>query len=223
MSRFDVVIPTYNRVEKLKKCLASLRNQTFQDFNVFVVADNNCEATRKAYGKDDLGDVGIIFNQKCKKAPRIWNSFLRDNPNRSICFICDDVELDGNCFEELLKIDNLDDKLIGFNQKNLEVGCKAAMGFVGTKFADRFNERQVWCPDYDNMHVDGELIDSAVHFGAFFYAPQCRLVHHHPVTDVRLFDETHNKTREHAQQDAETRLFRQKKGLIWGRDYERLR
>lgn len=200
MSRFDVVIPTLNRKAKLEKCLESIKKQTFKDFSLFVIEDT-----------------------KREKAPKIWNNHLKSNPTRSMVFLCDDTELDCNCFEELVKINDIDNKLVGFNQKNLALSCKAAMGFVGTKFADRFINRQVWCPDYDNMHVDGELIDSAVHFGAFFFATQCKLVHHHPVTDVRLFDETHNKTREHAQQDAETRLFRQKKGLIWGRDYERLR
>lgn len=200
MSRFDVVIPTLNRKDKLAKCLESVRKQTFQDFTVYTYEDVNHE-----------------------KAPRIWNRHLKYHPTHSMVFLCDDIELDCDCFERLLEIKDLDDKLVGFNQKNLETFCKAAMGWVGTRFADRFKNREVWCPDYDNMHVDGELIESAEHFGAFLYAPQCRLVHHHPVTDVKLFDDTHNKTREHAQRDAETRMMRKNRGLVWGRSYERLR
>jgi len=199
MSRFDVVIPTLNRKDKLALCKESIRKQTFQDFSLYVYEDINHE-----------------------KAPRIWNRHLRCNPSRSIVFLCDDIELDRECFQRLLEVEDLDEKLVGFKQRNLATSCKAAMGFVGTKFADRFINRQVWCPDYDNMNVDGELIESAEHFGAFVFADKCTLVHHHPVSDTKYFDETHNITREHAAEDMLTRHERKKRGYVWGKDFRRL-
>ena len=60
------------------------------------------------------------------KKPRIWNRHLKYHP-LILWFPCDDIELDCDCFERLLEIKDLDDKLVGFNQKNLETFCKAAM------------------------------------------------------------------------------------------------
>jgi hypothetical protein len=198
MSKFDVVIPTLNRPEKLALCKESIRKQTFQDFTIYIYEDINNE-----------------------KAPRIWNRHLNFYPTHSIVFICDDVELDADCFERLLEIDNLEDKLVGFNQKNITDGCQAAMGWCGSLFADRFPNRQVWCPDYDNMHVDGELREGAEALGCFLFASQCKLTHHHPITDVKYFDSTHDKTREHSSEDRATRALRKKKGLTWGLSFER--
>lgn len=54
MPLVSVVIPVYNRAELLKRALASLKQQTFQDFEVVVVDDHSTEAVAaqlKSVGK----------------------------------------------------------------------------------------------------------------------------------------------------------------------------
>ena len=40
MSKIDIIIPTYNRAKYLKIAIDSVLNQTFKDFNLFVL--DNC-------------------------------------------------------------------------------------------------------------------------------------------------------------------------------------
>ncbi|WP_157962693.1 glycosyltransferase family 2 protein [Chitinophaga deserti] len=44
--KFTVIIPTYNRADKLKNCLKSLENQTFKDFEVVVADDGSTDHTK---------------------------------------------------------------------------------------------------------------------------------------------------------------------------------
>lgn len=45
MSKFSVIIPTYNRSNALERCLDSLVNQTFKDFEVVVCDDGSVDDT----------------------------------------------------------------------------------------------------------------------------------------------------------------------------------
>ncbi|MGE9312039.1 glycosyltransferase family 2 protein [Niabella sp. CJ426] len=45
MLLFDIVIPTYNNLEELKRCLYSLEKQTLRNFKVWVVVDGSTDGT----------------------------------------------------------------------------------------------------------------------------------------------------------------------------------
>jgi glycosyltransferase involved in cell wall biosynthesis len=45
MLLFDIVIPTYNNLEELKRCLESLEKQTLRNFKVWVVVDGSTDGT----------------------------------------------------------------------------------------------------------------------------------------------------------------------------------
>ncbi|HOP50059.1 MAG TPA: glycosyltransferase [Ignavibacteriales bacterium] len=45
MPKITIVIPTYNNLEELKKCLESLSKQTIKDFNVYICIDGSTDGT----------------------------------------------------------------------------------------------------------------------------------------------------------------------------------
>jgi hypothetical protein len=204
-------------VRKLKRCLKSLEAQTFKDFSVTVVADNGCVETKKAWGCGEFGEVGIICNEQARLPIRIWNSYLKDHPTCNLVYICDDVELMPDCLEKAMA-HFAEDKLIGFKQiiKNVEGMCEAAMGIIGSKFADRFKDRQVFCPHYFNMSVDGELLDCAKYLGNFHFAEDAVLTHYHPGYYKEEEDSTHAIVRKRQQEDKKLRRERAEIKLIWG-------
>jgi len=51
MPQFSIVIPTYNRAKALERCLESLCEQTFKDFEVLVCDDGSKDATSEVIGK----------------------------------------------------------------------------------------------------------------------------------------------------------------------------
>ena len=51
--RFSVIIPAYNAADHIRKCLDSVRQQTFKDYEIIVVCDScedNTEEIAKEYG-----------------------------------------------------------------------------------------------------------------------------------------------------------------------------
>jgi glycosyltransferase involved in cell wall biosynthesis len=61
---FSVIIPTYNRAEKLKRCLESLLVQTFKNFEIIVCDDGS---------KDSSAEVVEAFREKGLKIEYIFN------------------------------------------------------------------------------------------------------------------------------------------------------
>lgn len=59
--KVSVIIPFYNEEEYLKKCLESLKNQSFQDFEVIVIDDGSTDETVKKIKQ--LNNL-TIFSQK---------------------------------------------------------------------------------------------------------------------------------------------------------------
>jgi len=57
MPKISVIIPAYNAQEFIDKCLASIENQTFNDFEVVIIndgsEDNTLEIINKYVGKDE--------------------------------------------------------------------------------------------------------------------------------------------------------------------------
>jgi glycosyltransferase involved in cell wall biosynthesis len=45
MSAIDVIIPTYNNIEELKKCMQGFYNQTFTDFRLLICIDGSTDHT----------------------------------------------------------------------------------------------------------------------------------------------------------------------------------
>jgi glycosyltransferase involved in cell wall biosynthesis len=51
MPRVSVIIPTYNRAEKVVRAVSSVLNQTFSDFEVIVIDDGSVDGTEKAVSR----------------------------------------------------------------------------------------------------------------------------------------------------------------------------
>ena len=51
MPKVSVIIPTYNRAEKVVRAISSVLNQTFSDFEVIVIDDGSDDGTEKAVAR----------------------------------------------------------------------------------------------------------------------------------------------------------------------------
>ena len=62
--KISVVVPTYNRLELLKRCLASILSQTFKDYEIIIVNDGSEDGT-EGFLKKLSGNQRIIsINQE---------------------------------------------------------------------------------------------------------------------------------------------------------------
>ena len=85
---FTVIIPTYNRVDKLPVCLDSALSQTFTNFEIVIIDDGSTDNTDKMI-LENYNDSRIYYfwqkgsgspanprNQGIRKARGVWVSFL---------------------------------------------------------------------------------------------------------------------------------------------------
>ena len=84
---FSVVIPTFNHAEFLKRALASVINQVYQNFEIIIVDNNSEDHTEEVisnfddnrislYKIDNQGVIGLSRNLGIKKSKGDWIAFL---------------------------------------------------------------------------------------------------------------------------------------------------
>ena len=61
MSEISVIIPVYNSEKYLKKCLDSLLNQTFKNFEIICVNDGSVDISLKILEEYKLKDNRIVL------------------------------------------------------------------------------------------------------------------------------------------------------------------
>lgn len=67
MIKFSIVVPCYNHFEKMEKCLKSLENQTFKDFEIIFVDDKSQDDLLERltdYKKNSKLNMTILENKK---------------------------------------------------------------------------------------------------------------------------------------------------------------
>lgn len=62
MTQFSIVIPTFNRANRLQACLDSILQQTFSDFEIIVVDDGSTDDTQQVV--ENTGDSRITYHYK---------------------------------------------------------------------------------------------------------------------------------------------------------------
>ena len=98
---FSVIIPAYNSEKYITRGLQSIRNQSFQDFQLIVVCDScydNTESIAKDYGAEtatvSYGCDGLTRDHGMRMATGQWILFMDD----------DDWYLHEYCFKQLSEV-----------------------------------------------------------------------------------------------------------------------
>ncbi|HTW96364.1 MAG TPA: glycosyltransferase family A protein [Candidatus Methylomirabilis sp.] len=103
----SIIIPVYNQDKKLAKCLTSILEQSFRDFEIIIVNDGS---------SDQTAEVIAEFSAKCAKAGIKYLAFEQENRgapaarNRGraaasgdFLFFCDaDEVLNKSCLEKMI-------------------------------------------------------------------------------------------------------------------------
>ena len=115
MPEISVIVPTFKTAKYLPKCLDSILNQTFQDFEIIIVSDGPNEDHKIAdeYAKKDnrikvLKDIG-------KGLGGARNAALEIAKGEYISFVDSDDWIEPETFEKTLKVFTDDIDLVVFN------------------------------------------------------------------------------------------------------------
>ena len=224
----DIVIPSLNRIAKLDTCLNSLfLADGLDQATVWIYLSDATEYQHYwSYFEFAKGKVNIIYLPEYK-VPEFWNGHLKEMTADAMMCCNDDCEFHKdtitNVIQEFSKMFPDNDGIMGCMQSNAidDQGFRGAFPVIGRKFADRFPDRKVWCPDYYRLHADEELMLFAKSLGKFAFSEKCKIVHWHPAFGG-VIDTTHLKVREYREYDKKVFRMRRTRKLLWGETYQTL-
>jgi hypothetical protein len=228
MRRLDVGVPTYMRREKLLSCIRSICEARLHCNPVavhlhlyFSLIEELNEIKEHEAGKEWIS-YHLLSEEF--RAGRFWNGHLEGMEADALCYLTDDVRLDPYCLTNAWnKLQEVHfDGVVGLNIENAKDGhpVKAAFGMIGRVYADRFPQRQVFCPEYGAFYCDEELEKYARSLGRFHFCEEAKLTHSHPDFTRDGADATHKHHRRHKFEDVMIHNVRVKSGFLWGRDFE---
>ena len=127
MTKISIIIPVYNGEKYIEKCLDSIKNQTFKDYEVLIINDGSKDNTKNLIEKY-LNDKRFkLFNRTNHGIGASRNFGLDESSGEYICFIDSDDYVDKKYLEKLYnKIlkENLDIVVCNYIELNEELNIE---------------------------------------------------------------------------------------------------
>lgn len=110
MPKYSFIVPVYNTEIYLRKCLSSLVNQTYKNYEIVVVNDGSTDSSSKIIDDYVKKYKNIkVVNQKNQGLSVARNNGVKETIGDYILFIDSDDYVDERLLENIdLKIDNVD-------------------------------------------------------------------------------------------------------------------
>lgn len=109
MPFFSIITPTYKRAEKLSRCVSSVLNQNYQDFEMIIVNDSPDDSSYSNFEKNIINPRIKYFKNKKNAGVNFSRNFALDNisPDSTHIIFLDDDDWFANDtlsnFEKLIK------------------------------------------------------------------------------------------------------------------------
>lgn len=112
----SICIPTYNGREHLGECIASIRAQTFTDFEVVLCDDESSDGTIEFARQLAEGDGRFRFIPNPRRFGLVgnWNNCLKQARGEWIKFVFQDDVIQPACVEKLLAVCQHENRQFGF-------------------------------------------------------------------------------------------------------------
>ena len=155
----SVVIPTYNRVELLKRSIDSVINQTIKPFEIIIVDDGSNDGT-EAMVKKKYDSLKLI-KQKNKGASAARNSGIKASSGEWICFLDSDDEWKNDKLEKqiIAVANNSDYKFFHSNEIWIKNGKRINQKKKHKKYGGDIFKK---CLDMCRISPSSVLIDKSI-------------------------------------------------------------
>ena len=192
----SIILPTYNRTDTLQKCLNSVLNQTYLDWELIIVDDsttNDVEMLAKRFTTHDTS-ISYSRNEERMGLPASRNKGISLSAYPMVLFIEDDLILDTDALEKLVTY--FDEKLHSSERIAAVAPSRPWIEGTGTNPSEKFLSK-------NNDLASSPCVQSKFtgliyhNFSPEFEALQevhdihpCALYLKQALTEVGLFDET---------------------------------
>ena len=118
-----VIVPVYNSEKYIAKCIESILNQTFRNFELLIINDGSKDNSQKIieeYQKKDPERI-VIVNQENKGVSKTRNEAIKMANGKYLMFIDNDDYIDKDYIETFIKEikeNDLDVVLGGYRRPN---------------------------------------------------------------------------------------------------------
>lgn len=130
MTRLSVIIPTWNGKGLLKDCLSSLKDQSYEDFEIIVVdnasKDGSVEWIMKTYPK-----VRVVRLTKNFGFAKAINEGVKSSLSQYVVFLNNDTKVTKDWLKNLVKLADKHPEVISVNSKILNFYDKKKVDGVG--------------------------------------------------------------------------------------------
>lgn len=158
MIEASIIIPTYNRVDKLQRCLLALSSQTYPmaDLEVIVVVDGSTDNTLGMLAGLKTPFGMRVIQQPNSGQPAALNRGAAEAAGRVCIFLDDDITV-APCFvAEHLSLHHIRDRVVGIGQLTLTLSPNAdwfARGFAQS-WRDHYSQLNhgTHQPDWDDCY-----------------------------------------------------------------------
>ena len=110
MNYISVIIPSWNNISLLSRCLAVLQAQTFADFQITLV-DNGSEDDTVQWVKRHYPQVQIIANLRNVGFAAAVNQGIRESESKYIATLNNDTEVEPEYLQNLVAVAESDDSV----------------------------------------------------------------------------------------------------------------
>jgi glycosyltransferase involved in cell wall biosynthesis len=176
---FSIIIPAYNRAHSIKKAIASILNQTFNDFEIIIIDDASIDNTKEVIDGIEDPRINYYRNETNQERCISRNKGIEIAKGDYICFLdSDDYHLPNH-------LQTIYDEI----EKN---NFKKAFYFVNAWDETEEGERsERTCPDFprpqSHLHPHPHPQSFFTYFLRFTVNPQ-RWAVHHSIFDQVKFD-----------------------------------
>jgi hypothetical protein len=207
-----VIIPTINRFASLISTIATIEKSDVSD-NIIIGIIVDGEKYEPYYKKiknhyRDKKNIKVYINRNRRGWGNSINWSIKYFEADYYVAASDDLLFNKDAIRKakakLNKSFPDGDGVIGFNQTNMRHFCPGAFVMIGTKWAQRFPERQIFYPGYIHFCVDSEHWHYAKSKNKFIFAKEAELKH------IRKHDECHKLAQKSLNRDRQ--IWWQKKG-----------
>lgn len=123
--KISIIIPVYNLENYIEKCIKSVLEQTYENFELIIIDDGSMDKSQKLAQKFSVKDKRIIVFQQSNKGPSAARNLgIKNSTGMWITFIDADDHIDKTYLEQLIsaiKINNSDLSLCKFATENTQI------------------------------------------------------------------------------------------------------